>query len=202
MKLKRIFAYIIDIVIVSFVSSLLFMLPCFKAGQEQYMRMNNEYYELVEEITTSGSSDVDEKVLVDLQYNMYKSSSTLLIIRLGVIIFYFGVIGFLFKGQTVGKKILGLRIVSIDNKNINPGLFMLREILVVNLIPELASLLILIICSKGVWLTSVNYLNYVSYITTFLLVGFMIFRDDERGLHDIICKTKVIDVKKNKVREE
>lgn len=202
MKLKRIFAYLIDIVIVSFISTLLFMLPCFKSSYTQYSNMNTEYLELAQEIATSGSSDIDENKLLDLQYNMYKTSSTLLIIRLGVIFLYFGVVGFLLKGQTLGKKILGLRIVSVNEENINPGLFMLREVLVINFVPELISLLVLITCSKGLWLEVVNYSNYASYITTFLLVGFMIFRDDERGMHDIICKTKVIDVKKNKVKDE
>lgn len=202
MKLKRIFAYIIDIVIVSFISTLVFMLPIFKSSYKEYNNMNTEYLEMAQEIATSGSSDIDENKLLDLQYSMYKTSSTLLIIRLGVIFLYFGIIGFLFKGQTLGKKILGLRIVSVDDGSINPGLFILREVLVINFIPELISLLILVTCSKGVWLDVVNYSSYASYITTFLLVGFMIFRDDERGLHDIICKTKVIDTKKNKVKDE
>lgn len=203
MKIKRVFAYIIDIVIVSFISTLIFMLPFFKSSYYNYNQINNDYSKLIEEITLSGSADVDENKLVDIQYNLNKSSSTLLIIRLGVIVLYFGAFGFLSKGQTIGKKIVGLQIVNIDqSKNIHPGLFMLREVLVVNFIPDLISLLVLVTCNKNIWFKVSVYTNYVALLMTFLIVGFMIFRDDERGLHDVICKTKVIDTKKSKVNNE
>lgn len=199
MKIKRIFAYVIDVIIVSFISTLVFMLPCFKSSYNNYNQINDEYTKLIEEITSSGSASVDEDKIVDIQYNLNKSSSTLLIIRLGCVVLYFGAFGFLSKGQTLGKRIVGLQIVNIDQgKSIHPGLFMLREVLVVNFIPDLISLLVLVTCSKSIWLKVSVYTNYAALLMTFLIVGFMIFRDDERGLHDVICRTKVIDIKKEK----
>lgn len=193
MKIKRIFAYIIDIIIVSFISSMIFSLPMFKQDYKNYEIATNEY---LAEINEAGSAEVDEDVLLSLQYDVYKSSTSLLIIKTGLLIIYFGIFGYFMHGQTIGKKLFNIKIVSNSEKNLNPGLFLLREILVTNFIPELLSLILLIVCSQNFWTTASLYVSYASYILTFLLVGFMIFREDERGLHDVICNTKVIDVKK------
>lgn len=192
MKIKRIFAYLIDLLIVSVISTLIFSLPIFKQDYKNYEVATNEY---LSEIRESGSGEVNEQKLLDLQYNTYKESATLLIIKTGLLIIYFGVFGYFMHGQTIGKKIFNIKIVSNSNKSINPALFILREILVTNFIPELLSLIFLLISSKNLWTQASLYISYASYITAFLLVGFMIFRDDERGLHDLICDTKVINVK-------
>lgn len=191
MKVKRIIAYFIDIFIVSVISSTLFMLPIFK---DNYTTYNNYYNDYIEELKNSGSSDVDSAKLEEFQYNISKSSAPLMIIRVGVIILYFGVLGFLLNGKTLGKKILHLQIKSTEG-NLNPALFMIREIIVTGLVFDVISLILLSYCSKSVYLNVSTYIGYANMLVYFLIIGFMIFRDDERGLHDIICKTSVIDTK-------
>ena len=196
MKLKRIFAYLIDLFIISFLAAFIYsMVPVFADNNEEYEKTVNEYYDLLVN-DTSGSADISEEDLINLTYNMQILTKPLLFIRAGLLILYFGVIAYIAKGQTLGKKLLKLQVVSNDGGNLNPGLFILRSIIVTNFIPEIIGLITLIVCSKNTWFEINNVLTNISYLIYFLLLGFMIFRDDERGLHDLIAKTKVISTKK------
>ena len=77
------------------------------------------------------------------------------------------------RGQTIGKRVLGVRIVTIDDGS-NPGfikIFLLRLIL-----PAL--------------LGAVPYLGIFFTLTDY----FFIFRDDRRCIHDLLAGTKVVKV--------
>ena len=196
MKIKRAIAYMLDFILVYFATSFLFMLPCFEKDLVNITEFNEEYMAIVDEqINNTGSADVDEDLLYHLQYEMYDVSSNLLIVRLGVLFVYFGVIQYVCKGQTIGKKIMKIKIVANQGDTIKPGLFIIREILVTNIIPEIISLVALLVASEKVWIDISVITTYMSYITMFALIGVMIFRTDERGLHDVIANTKVISTK-------
>jgi len=75
------------------------------------------------------------------------------------------------RGQTIGKRVLGVRIVSFGDET-NPGfvkVFLLRAV-----VPAL--------------LGAVPYLGIVFTLTDYCFI----FRDDRRCLHDLIASTKVI----------
>jgi len=77
------------------------------------------------------------------------------------------------RGQTIGKRVLGVRIVTIDD-GANPGfikIFLLRLIL-----PAL--------------LSAVPYLGMFFTLTDY----FFIFREDRRCIHDLLAGTKVVKV--------
>lgn len=195
MKLKRIFAYIFDILLVSFISSFIFSIFAKPEELDNYEELYNESMEVM---LNTGSGEVNEEELMDLTYRMQTATKTSQIINVGLLIVYFGVSAYLMKGQTLGKKIFKLKVVSANDKELNPALFMLRAVLVTNFIPNLIALLALILCSKNMWYQINNVTSYLSSIILFIMVGFMIFREDERGLHDIICQTKVISTKEEK----
>jgi uncharacterized RDD family membrane protein YckC len=115
-----------------------------------------------------------------------------LIINLGMLNIYFGVLQYCFNGQTLGKKLMKIRVVSNEKTKINPSLFMLRSILVSNSIPSLINILLLLFVSKETWVEYYSYCGLLQSTLTFLMLGFMLFRSDERGLHDLISNTKVI----------
>jgi len=192
MKIKRIIAFLFDILIVSVISSCIFMLPVFKDKMTSYNNLSTEY---MEEMLKSGSSDPNEEELVNKQYDLAKANTTLSIINFGVTFAYFCILAFILNGKTLGKKIFGLQIVPVKEKSLNPGLFVLRQILTTGVLFEIISLIILMNCSKDVWFNAGTYLSYGKMLVYFILLGFMIFRDDERGLHDIICDTKVVSTR-------
>lgn len=94
---------------------------------------------------------------------------------ISVIIFYILIPTFVWKGQTLGKRWLKIAIVKNDNHEVNLKTMFIREIFFI--------------------------LGYIKIAYFSLIVGFValvdpffIFSGDRRTLHDLIAKTKVIDV--------
>ena len=81
--------------------------------------------------------------------------------------------------------------------NLRPGLFILRSIIVNNILFDSISVLSLILGSKGVWLLVNSLVSIISYLIMFILLIFMFVRDDGRSLHDLLCKSAVILEKEN-----
>lgn len=195
MKIKRLCAYLIDTFIVFMISLLIFALPFFSKYQENYI---NKTEELLETIKNSGSADISEEDNIRITYELNNSLLPFLIIYAGTTIFYFGILSYITNCQTIGKKILKIKVNSIKDKEIKPYLYLLREILITNFIFRILSIITIINCSPTKWNMYNNALSNAQAFVYALILGFMIFRDDERGLHDIICRTEVIEYSKKK----
>lgn len=192
MKLKRIFTYFIDLFFVSLISSIIVMIPIFKYNHVKVEEQTNELYSSILE---TGSADVDEDILVTGLYNLEKSSTSLTAITTFVTFIYFGVAAFINNGRTLGKMIMKIKVVPIKGNKLNPGLFILRTLLITSIIPNLISVISIFYLSPNTWYNLTGIISQIQEFFFLIILGFMIFRDDERGLHDLICQTKVIDTK-------
>ncbi|MBE6145946.1 MAG: RDD family protein [Firmicutes bacterium] len=191
MKIKRVFAYIIDYGIVYLISALLLMIPVFSYDQEKYLEYYKEYTTIPEQITEETINNQ-----YTILYKMTKLSKNSLVIE-GIVTFtYFGIVAYLLKGQTIGKKAQKIKVVPLEGKELNPHLFMLRSVILTNLIPKIASIIAIMTLKEKQWILASGIISNISLTITFTLIAFLIFREDERSLHDIICKTKVIEVNK------
>ena len=85
------------------------------------------------------------------------------------------------RGQTIGKRITGIRIVRVEDES-NPGIvnaWLLRQCL---------------FTIAGVVMSLIPILGILLRPAFHLVDWCMIFRDDQRCLHDLIAKTKVVRV--------
>lgn len=192
MKLKRIFTYFIDLFFVSLISSIIVMIPIFKYDPVKVEEQTNKLYSSILE---TGSADVDEDILVTGLYNLERSSTSLTAITTFVTFIYFGVAAFINNGRTLGKMIMKIKVVPIKGNKLNPGLFILRTLLITSIIPNLISVISIFYLSPNAWYNLTGIISQIQEFFFLIILGFMIFRDDERGLHDLICQTKVIDTK-------
>ena len=193
MKIKRIFAYLLDIFFVSLISSLIVMIPIFNYNAPAIQEKTNEMYD---SLLNTGSSDPDEDILIEKLYDLEKESSSLTVVTAFVTFIYFGVIGFINNGQTLGKMITKLRVVPVKDNKLNPGLYIIRTLLITSIIPQIINIASLSLVNANTWYNLTGIVSQVQEFFFLIILGFMIFRDDERGLHDIICQTKVIEEKK------
>lgn len=193
MKIKRIFAYLLDIFFVSLISSLIVMIPIFNYNAPAIQEKTNEMYD---SLLNTGSSDPDEDILIERLYDLEKESSSLTVVTAFVTFIYFGVIGFINNGQTLGKMITKLRVVPVKDNKLNPGLYIIRTLLITSIIPQIINIASLSLLNANTWYNLTGIVSQVQEFFFLIILGFMIFRDDERGLHDIICQTKVIEAKK------
>lgn len=192
MKLKRIFTYFIDLFFVSLISSIIVMIPIFKYDPVKVEEQTNKLYSSILE---TGSADVDEDILVTGLYNLERSSTSLTAITTFITFIYFGVAAFINNGRTLGKMIMKIKVVPIKGNKLNPGLFILRTLLITSIIPNLISVISIFYLSPNTWYNLTGIISQIQEFFFLIILGFMIFRDDERGLHDLICQTKVIDTK-------
>jgi uncharacterized RDD family membrane protein YckC len=191
MKIKRVFAYITDYAIVYLISALLLLLPIFSFNQEQYLEYYKEYMTIPEKITEETINNQYTTL-----YKMTKLSKSSLVVDVLVTFSYFGIAAYLMNGQTIGKKIQKIKVVPTKGKKLNPHLFMLRSVILTNLIPKIASFIAILQLKEKQWILASGIISNFSLTITLALIAFLIFRDDERSLHDLICKTKVIEANK------
>lgn len=195
-KFKRIIAYFLDILLVSLIvyglSSLNFLNP----GKEEYANKYTEYQEYYEQYQNNVISEETYKnIYIEYNYELAKYDISYMIINIVVLISYFGVFQFLLKGQTLGKRIMNIKIVNYKDKKLTIFNYIIRTLILNSIIFIIVKLIaLLVLNAKGYYYTC-YYMAQLDYVIQVLIL-IMIFLDKEnRGLHDKIANTKVIECK-------
>ena len=191
-SLKRIIAFVIDIVIVSLVVSLLNYLPI-DPYKDKYQEKYKEYTELIQKNTEEGSQEFKDEI-IEVNYEVYKYRTYSSIISAGALILYFGVLQLVLDGQTLGKKIMKIRVVSNKDKKLNFWSYLIRIVVLNNIWLSLLNVGAVYVVS-GVKFYYVTYvIGMISSLVYMLNLIMIMFRNDNRGLHDMIAGTKVINM--------
>lgn len=117
------------------------------------------------------------------------------LIYLVVYFFYFVIFNIITKGITLGKKITGLQIVSLDNREATFGQYLLRSLIAYGYFVYLLELIVPHVIPMKYLMYVVGGLSIVMNFLQIVVSISVISNDDNRGLHDILAKTKVIDVR-------
>lgn len=197
MKFKRLAAYLFDVIIISIISSLIFT-TVFKQESEEYTKNSQEY---IQSIMNTGSGIEEDDYLEETYYKMQKNGQTYTVISVSIQILYFIFLQFFLNGQTIGKKLLKLRVVQEGAKKLDAGLFVLRCLILYSIPIKIIDLICLMNLNMKSYFNVSSILNKINMVIIIAIMGTIIFREDERGLHDIIAKTKVVSTKK-KIKEE
>lgn len=185
----RALAYIIDILIVSLVSSLImYAVPQdknYKTYVDEYTKLQTDYIE----------HNIDQDTFTSrarpLIYDIDSSSVSSSFVQTIVIILYFVVFQFYNKGQTLGKKLMKLRVIS---KN---GDLTLNQVAFRSLFNN--SIIVNLLMIGSVLFVGRDYYYYASLgiqiFSTGLILAILLmilFKKDGRGLHDVLANTDVI----------
>lgn len=200
MTFKRVVAYIIDSLIIFALVTLFSTIEIINPSSKEFDKTVMEYSELYEDYVISLSNNASglanlEKQINDLSYEVELYSLPVSIINLIIAILYFVVFGYFNNGQTVGKRFLGIKVVNKSNEKPSFVQIVVRSIIIYGLVTTTASLIILGCCTKEVYLNVFPYLTYVESILIFISFMFMLFREDKKGLHDLIAGTNVVETK-------
>lgn len=117
------------------------------------------------------------------------------LIYLVVYFFYFVIFNIITKGITLGKKITGLQIVGLDNKEATFGQYLLRSLIAYGYFVYLLELIVPHVIPMKYLMYVVGGLSIVMNFLQIVVSISVISNDDNRGLHDILAKTKVIGVR-------
>ena len=191
--LKRIVAYFIDLLIVTIISS---MLSTIFINNTEYKAQSEKLFQLTSDYTSGKiTSEEYSKEFDDINYFMTRSNIEITIINCGVALVYYVILCYYCNGITLGKYLLKLRIVSANDKDLNLGNYLIRGLLVNLILSNIISVFMVTVFSKEIFISVYPKINNV--LTLFLLASilFMMYREDGRGLHDLISGTMIISTK-------
>ena len=185
---ERMVAYILDIFIVSLVFSL--VVSGLSADTETSEKMTKLTENFVNgEVTQEKYIEEYNNLLYESQKNNVIANSCQVILFIA----YFAVFQTLNKGQTIGKKLLKIRVVDNETNNpVNMKQIILRSLFIYNVISMILSILLVYIIPKNNYFVGVSLITIIESIFIIITTIMVVYRKDKRGLHDIIGKTKVI----------
>jgi len=190
---KRAGAYIFDFMIVALLVSLLSYVPFLNPKRMQYSEKYNELLNVYEQFNQNEISEEEyNEAYVPISYELYRLNTNYVILDLVVVLCYFGVLPYFLKGQTLGKKLFQIRIVSASDKPITVVNYMLRSIVLNNVIISIALQAVVYLFDVSHYATIYQNINLVGYLMLYICLFMVMVRSDNRGLHDIIAGTKVV----------
>lgn len=129
----------------------------------------------------------------DYNYKMQRMSINSSIITLSVTLLYFGVLQFLLKGQTLGKKLLKIKIVSATDKKNNIAQYILRSLIVNNVLLNSINVVFLATANRITFNKVDNIISFLISLVEAVIIFLVITRKDNRGVHDLLVNTKVVE---------
>lgn len=199
--LKRLMAYVIDILIVSICMTPILNWSVINPYIDEYTENYTEYTELLEQ---ANAGDIDpedaeyEEKIIDLNYQINKYKVVSSSISAGSLLLYFALLQWALKGQTIGKKIMKIKVVAKrEDKKLNIGNYILRSLILNNIIFTIVLIVGVYLFKEDGYYNLSMIVSYLQLLVMSIIMLMIVLRKDFRGLHDIVAGTKVIDVSPN-----
>lgn len=193
---KRILAYLIDVVIVLLASSMLSSISYLNPQLETYNKYYDEYSEKTKDYLDKKTAD-DEYLQItnDYSYKLERNSVYSSIISVVTILLYFGVFQKYNNGQTLGKKLLNIRVKG----NLNVFKYLLRTAIIYNVFINVAKIILIVALDQNQYLNANKYLYALALVVEVTTIVMIMLRKDHKGLHDLIVGSEIVEENKKVV---
>jgi len=114
--------------------------------------------------------------------------------NLVLMIGYFAILPFYFNGQTFGKKIMKIKVVK-DNGTLTMNDLIIRNIIINGFLFSLIGFAIIFLVNAWTYFIIVSILCFIEFLLVIISVFMILYRHDKKGLHDLWCKTSVVEEK-------
>ena len=190
---KRLLAFILDILIVSLVVTLLSYIPFLNPNRDAYSEKYNELVNVYEQVEKNEISQEEyNEAAILISYELYGLNIPTILVDIVCSLLYFGVLPFFMDGQTIGKRLFQLRVVSANDKPLNIVNYLLRAVVLRNILISLALLAVIYFMDASNYYNVYQNVNLVGYIIMYINLFMIVMRQDNRGLHDFVANTKVV----------
>ena len=188
MVLKRIIAYLIDTLIITFAASMLASISYLNPQLSKYNEIYDDYVEFID----NDVEEINQEKLLEINYQLERNNIYGATISITLTILYFVIFQKYNGGQTLGKKLTKIKI------NNDPSIFnyFIRFLILNNGIFNILKVILLLKISKGDYISISKYLYLIELMLEVGILVTMTIRKDGKGLHDLIAKTEVVDIGK------
>lgn len=187
---KRVLAYFIDIILVSIVATLL----AFPFRTESVKKVDNQIIELTQKaLKGQVKTETYTVQLNELAYQKAKLDGISNIIIILVSVLNFIVYQGITKGQTIGKKLLKIKIVKINGKELNFNDLIFRNLLN-NFIFFDILLAVFALIGRKPYIYGYKSINIIETILLIVSVFMIAIRKDGRSVMDLLTNTMVVRV--------
>ena len=189
---QRLVAFIIDMLFVTVVASLL-------AGpfvdSEKLQKYEKQEKEIMEKYTKQEIGPKDYFVSYeDVYYKLTRDTGVLSIITILLEIVYFVVFQLVNGGQTFGKKIMKIKVVSEDG-SLDMNQMIYRSLLPNFILVNTLTFMFLLFTSKSVYFGVSLSLQGIQYLLMFISTIMILSKNNGCAIHDKLAHTKVIQAK-------
>lgn len=190
--LERVFAFIIDAIIILAVTTIL----------TYWMPLSETYKKEIENIKEANEKVNNNEMNIEEQRKVYEKATYVAnketiaqsAVEIVVLLAYYVSFAYYKNGQTVGKMINKIKIVDSNNKTPSFFKLLLRAGIINFIFFNFIALVTVLFLNQNHYMKLFNITNYISallVLTSFFLIT---LRKDKRGVHDILSDTKVVKV--------
>lgn len=191
---KRLFAYIIDVLILSVILSFIsFIIPT----SSNVANLDNELINISNDFI-DGNIEIDTYInqYSSVTYSMDKELFLYSLVSVIVSICYFVVIPIYNNGQSIGKKINNIKIVNIDDSEVSSNGLVLRYLLIGDIGVSILSMCLIFILKDLYYVIGISIFSLLQFLVVISSAFMILYRRDKRSFPDLIAGTKVIEVEK------
>lgn len=187
--IQRMIAFIIDIVIISFLATLI-SVPFI--DQDKMTKLENQTIELVEDLRDQ-EIQAEEYIsrYVSLYYKMARTRGIETLATIFLSVCYFVVYQVHFGGQTLGKKLMKIRVVSEDGElSYNQMIF--RSFVANSILLNILTFIFMMMGENQKYFYMVSIFEIIQITITLISVFMIMNRKNGLAIHDRIAHTKVL----------
>lgn len=188
--IQRVLAFFIDAILVAFVAASI-AYPF--VDLDSIDKLNKEMNTIMESYV---NNEINEKTYLteyaSISYQLARKNGTLNFITLFIEILYFVVFQLYNKGQTFGKKLLNIKVVSFDEQELSMNQLIYRSLIINSILHGFILFAFTIFANQYTYFYGLLIMDIIQYFVL-LISGLMImFSKSKRGIHDLVSRTEVV----------
>lgn len=192
--IKRVVAFIFDIILISVLVS--FICSPF-LDYDSIANLNENATEILVDYS-EGNINTETYIssASSILFRLARKQGLISLITIILNVLYFIVYQFYNNGQTVGKKILGIKVISNDSSELTFDNYIYRSFIINSILIDMLVFILLIFASQDLYISGAGLLGIINFILIFICGFMIIFNKEKRGLHDLVGNTRVVVCRK------